>query len=106
MGSMGAVLLLIHSEKEREELRRRMELRRSKEKKTVSFSNSRLFVEEASSFHRKKGKAGKEGSIRFLSRCFFVYFLLFSNILSSIFLSDCQFLSMHGLKMIAQIFCS
>lgn len=70
MGSMGAVLLIIHSEKEREELRRRMELRRSKEKKTVSFSNSRLFVEEASSFHRKKGKAGKEGSIRFLSMCF------------------------------------
>lgn len=40
MESMEVVLLLVHSDKEREELRRRMELRRAKEKKTVPFLNS------------------------------------------------------------------
>lgn len=102
---MEAVLLLVRSEKEREELRRRMELRRAKEKKAVLFSNSRLCVEEASPRYRKEGKAGKEESIRFLSICFCQFPFVFQHTLK-ISLPDCEFPTVHGKKMIARIFCS
>ena len=81
---MEAVLLLVRSEKEREELRRRMELRRAKEKKAVLFSNSRLCVEETSPRYRKEGKAGKEESIRFLSICFCQFPFVFQHTLKDI----------------------
>ena len=80
-------MLLVRSEKEREELRRRMELRRAKEKKAVLFSNSRLCVEEASPRYRKEGKAGKEESIRFLSMCF-----LFISFCFPTYMKACLFL--------------
>lgn len=85
---MEAALLLVCSEKEREELRRRMELRRAKEKKTVLFSNSRLCVEETSPRYRKEGKAGKKESIRFLSMCFlFLSFCFPTYVIKYLFLT-------------------
>lgn len=84
---MDAVLLLVHSDKEREELRRRMELRRAKEKKTVPFLNSRLYIEETSPCYRKEGKAGKEESLRFLSMCF-----LFISFCFPTYMKACLFL--------------
>lgn len=81
---MEAALLLVRSEKEREELRRRMELRRAKEKKAVPISNSRLCVEETSPRYRKEGKAEKEESIRFLSMCFCQFPFVFQHTLENI----------------------